>query len=130
VDSLDENVLVLVEVTLGSHVKGVVHSAIDFLGVSISTEESTEDSLSAHPDELGRHTGVSGSLSATGTVMATSALGSVPSLCTGSGVDGDLTSHDEVILSQLANVLAGVGESDFTGFVGVHPYSFLSALQD
>jgi len=81
VDGLDEDVLVLVEVTLGSHVEGVVHSTVDLLGITISTEESSENSLSAHPDEFGRHTGVSGSLSATGTVMATTANGSVPSLC-------------------------------------------------
>ena len=81
VDGLDEDVLVLVEVTLGSHVEFMVHSTVDLLGITITTEESSENSLSAHPDELRRHTGVSGSLSATGTVMATTSNGSVPSLC-------------------------------------------------
>lgn len=80
-DGLDEDVFVLVEVTFSSHVEGVVHSTVNFLGVSISTEESTENSLSAHPDEFGGHTGVSGTLPAAGTVVASSALGSVPSLC-------------------------------------------------
>jgi hypothetical protein len=106
VDGLDENVLVLVEVTLGSHVEGVVQSTVDLLGVSITSEKSSEDSLSAHPDELGRHTGVSGSLSATGTSVTSSTDGSVPSLCSGARVDADLTSHDEVVLLQLADVLA------------------------
>lgn len=106
VDGLDENVLVLVEVTFSSHVEGVVKSTVDLLGVSITSEKSSEDSLSAHPDEFGGHTGVSGSLSATGTSVTSSTDGGVPSLCSGARVDADLTSHDEVVFLELANVLA------------------------
>jgi len=129
VDGLDQNVLVLVEVTLGAHVESVVHSPVNFLSVSISAEESTENSLSAHPDKFAGHTGVLGSLSASHSLMAASALGSVPSLAAGSGVDRDLASHDQVVLRKFANVLAGVGEGNFAGLVGVHPDSLSTALK-
>ena len=71
-----------------------------------STEESTENSLSAHPDKFIGHTGVLGTLPATSSQVTALALGSVPSLAAGAGVDADLTSHDEVVLRELANVLA------------------------
>jgi hypothetical protein len=41
----------------------------------------------------------------------------------------NLTSHDETILEQLANVLSGVGESDLSDFIGVDPNSLLTALE-
>merc|ERR1719507_27096 len=52
VDLLDENVLVLELVTLGGKVELMVHLAVDLLGLSISLEESTEDTETSHPDDL------------------------------------------------------------------------------
>jgi len=104
VDGLDKDVLVFVQVTFSTHVESVVHVSVDFLGISIATEKSTENSLSAHPDELGGHTCVPGTLPATSTVMTASPLSSVPSLATRARVDCDLSSHDEVVLREFANV--------------------------
>jgi len=41
-----------------------------------------------------------------------------------------LSSHDQTILVELSDVLAGVGEGNFAGFVGVDPNSSLSDLED
>ena len=48
-DGLDENVFVFVHVTLSSEVHLSVLRASDLLGISVLTEESSENSLSAHP---------------------------------------------------------------------------------
>ena len=106
VDLLNENVLVLELVTLGSKVEFMVHLAVDLLLVSIPTEKTTEDAKSAHPEDLLGHTGVSGTLSLTGALMATLALGLGPLLASGAGVGGDVLSHDQPILDKLPNVLA------------------------
>ena len=105
-DSLDENVLVLELVTLGSEVELVVHLAIDLLLVSISLEEATEHAKTAHPDDLLGHTGVAGTLSLSSALMATLALGLSPSLAAGARVGSDDLPHDESVLDKLPNVLA------------------------
>jgi len=106
VDGLDKHVLVLVHVTLGAGVHAMVHVLVDLLGVSIPTEKSTENTGAAHPDELGGHTGVAGTLSASHTLMATLTLGSVPRLRARARVDLHLSAHNKTVLSQLADVLA------------------------
>ena len=105
VNLLDENVLVLELVTLGGKVELMVHLAVDLLGLSISLEESTEDTETSHPEDLLRHTGVASTLSLTGALMATLALGLSPLLAAGAGVGGHILSHDQTVLDQLPNVL-------------------------
>jgi len=129
VDGLDQDVLVLVHVTLGAGVHAMVHVLVDLLGVTIPTEQSTENTSAAHPDELSGHTGVLSSLPGTSALMATLALGSVPRLRAGARVDLDLSTHDETVLRQLADVLAGVSESHFASLIGVNPNSLSAALQ-
>lgn len=106
VNSFNENVLVLELVTLGGEVKSVVHLAIDLLGLSVPTEQSTEDTKASHPQNLLGHTGVFGTLSLTGTLMATVALGKGPHLCAGSGVSSNILSHDQSVLDELPDILA------------------------
>jgi len=84
----------------------MVHLAVDLLLVSIPTEKTTEDAKSAHPEDLLGHTGVFGTLSLTGALMATLALGLGPLLASEAGVGGDVLSHDQPILDKLPNVLA------------------------
>jgi len=71
VDSLNENGLVLELVTLGGKVEMMIDILVDFLGFSILLEESSENSLSSHPEDLGRHSSVSGTLSLTETRVST-----------------------------------------------------------
>ena len=105
-DGLDKDVLVLVHVTLGTGVHAMVHVLVDLLGVTIPTEQSTENASAAHPDELGRHTGVAGTLPASGTVVATLTHGCLMGLRAGAGMDLHLSAHNKSVLSQLADVLA------------------------
>ena len=106
VDLLDQDVLVLEHVTLGTEVESVVHLAINLLLLSVSAEQATENAETAHPEDLLGHTGVSGSLSLTGALMATLALGFGPLLASGARVRCDVLSHDQSVLDQLPNVLA------------------------
>jgi hypothetical protein len=106
VDGLDKHVLVLVHVTLGLGVQTMVHVLVDLLGVTIPTEQSTENASAAHPDELTGHTGVASTLPGSHTVVATLALGSVPRLRAGARMDLHLSAHNKSVLSQLADVLA------------------------
>ena len=71
VNGLNQDVLVLELVTLGSQVELVVHLLVDLLGITISLEEATEDAESAHPQDLLWHTGVSGTLSLSSANMTT-----------------------------------------------------------
>ena len=70
VDSLHHDVLVLELVTLGAEIEMMVDILGDLLGLSVLLEKSSEDSLSSHPEDLRRHSCVSGTLSLTETVVS------------------------------------------------------------
>ena len=65
VDGLDQHRLVLELVTLRAEIEVMVDILGDLLGLSVLLEESSEDSLSSHPNNLRWHSGVSGTLSLT-----------------------------------------------------------------
>jgi len=79
VDGFDEDRLVLELVTLGSEVEMMVDIRVDLLCFSILSEESSKNSLSTHPEDLGWHSGVSGSLSLSSSVVSALSLGLVNS---------------------------------------------------
>ena len=70
VDGLNQHRFVLEKVTLGAEIEVMVDILGDFLGLSVFLEKSSKDSLSAHPENLGRHSSVSGTLSLTETVVS------------------------------------------------------------
>ena len=70
VDGLDQNGFVLELVTLGAEIEMMVDILGDLLGLSVLLEKSSEDSLSSHPENLRRHSCVSGTLSLTETVVS------------------------------------------------------------
>ena len=49
----------------------MVDVSVDFLGLTVLFEETSEDSSAAHPKNLSWHTGVLGTLSATFTGVTT-----------------------------------------------------------
>ena len=79
-DFFYQDILVLEHVTFGSEVESVVHLAVNLLLLSISAKQTTKDAQTAHPEDLLRHTGVSGTLSLTCTLMTALALGLSPLL--------------------------------------------------
>ena len=70
-DTFNEYGLVLELVTLGGKIEMMVDILRDLLGLSILLEKSSEDSSSTHPENLRRHSCVSGSLSLTHSVVST-----------------------------------------------------------
>ena len=70
VDGFDQNGFVLELVTLGAEIEMMVDILGDLLGLSVLLEKSSEDSLSSHPEDLRRHSCVSGTLSLTETVVS------------------------------------------------------------
>jgi len=70
VDGFDQDVLVLEQVTLGGDVEMMIDILVNLLGFSILLEKSSEDSLSSHPEDLGWHSSVLGTLSLTVSVMS------------------------------------------------------------
>ncbi len=71
VNVLDQNTLVLALVTLARDVEKVVDVLVDLLRLTVLAEETTENALAAHPQQLGGHTGLTGTASLTGTGVAT-----------------------------------------------------------
>jgi len=129
VDGFDQNGFVLELVTLGAEIEMMVDILGDLLGLSVLLEKSSEDSLSSHPEDLRRHSCVSGTLSLTETVVSSLSLGLLHSLASRSRVHMDLSLHDKTIVKEFLDVLSGVGESDFVCFIWVDPNSSLSTLQ-
>jgi len=106
VDELHEDTLVLENVTLGLHVQVVVHVLVDLAGLAELAEKTTEDTLAAHPDDTGGHTGLGGTLALTSAGVTTSALGSELLAVAEERVHGLGLLDDEAILDELADVLA------------------------
>ena len=69
-NSFNECLFVFELITLGMYIEVMIDILVNFLGLSVFLEKSSEDSLSPHPQDLGWHTGVSGTLSLTSTVMS------------------------------------------------------------
>ena len=129
-DGLNENSLVLVLVTLGAHIKEVVDVVVDLSLLAILAEESSQNSLSSDPQDLGGHTSLSGSSTLAGAGVSTLPLGQEVQSNSGSRVDSDGLLDDESILDKLANSLSGVSNSNLAGLVRVEPDTALSALGD
>ena len=74
VDGLDQNVLVLEQVTLGGKIEMMVNILGDLLGFSILSKKSSKYSLSSHPEDLAWHSCVGGTLSLTITGVSSYSL--------------------------------------------------------
>ena len=106
VDGLDKNGLVLVEVTLGANVEVMIDILGDLLSLSVFSEESSKNSLTSHPEDLGRHTGGLLTLPFTHTGVSSLSLGLMHSLDAGSRVHMNLSLHDKTISVEFLDVLS------------------------
>ena len=104
VDGLNEHRLVLELVTFGGEIEVMVDILVDFLGLSILLQESSENSLSSHPLDLLWHSCLSGTLSFTSAIMSALSLCLMDSRHSGSGVHVDCSLHDKSILVELSDV--------------------------
>jgi len=81
VDGFNQDSLVLELVTLAGHVEEMIEMLIDFLGSSVFSQKSSEDSLSSDPEDLLWHSCFLGTLSLTGSGVSSLALGFMVSTC-------------------------------------------------
>ena len=101
---------------------------VDLAGLSVFPEEATEDTLAAHPLDLGRHTGLSGTLALTGTSVTTFSLRSKEVAGASAGVNSGGLDNDMTVLDQLLDVSTRVGVRDFRLFCWVEPdFAFADA---
>lgn len=129
-DVLDQRSLVLEGVTLGSQVQRVVQVLVDLAGVSVLGQQSSQHSQSSHPQNLGRHTGVLGTLSLTVAHVSTVSLGLGQRSGSGSRVDGHRLLHNGTVSVQLSDGLTGVGAGQLGGLVRVQPDLSLTNTDD
>merc|ERR1711907_225483 len=119
VDSFDEHRLVLVKITLGSNVEVMIDILGDFLALSVLLEKSSKDSLTSHPEDLDRHTGVLFTLSLTKAGVSTLPFGLMHLLDARSGVHMNLSLHDKTITVELPDVLSGVSKGNLVALIGI-----------
>ena len=128
-NGLDEDLLVLEHVTLGEHVELVVQSLVNLSLFAELSEESSESSLSPHPQYLAGHSSVTGTFPLSDTAMSAFPLFKETLSSSMSRMDSDVLLEDKTVLDELLNVVAGSSETDFTQFLVVHPHSMPSALE-
>lgn len=127
---LNKGALVLEGVTLAQVVELVVQVLVDLAAGAVLDEEAAEDSEAAHPQDLGRHTGVGSTLALTVATVATNSAGKVELTGARARVHRHGLSDDEAIGDQLADGLTRVGVRDFTLLIGIEPDLALAAADD
>ena len=130
VDLLDQHTLGLVTVTLGQSVEVGIHMLVDLSSLTVLSQQSTKHTNATHPEKLLGDTGVHGTTALSVTSVVATSLGVVTNMHTGAGVHQLVLAHNQTVLDELTDVLAGVSEGDLVNLAGVHPHSALSALED
>lgn len=128
-NGLDEHSSVFELVTLGGKVKLVIDGSVYLLGSSILFEESPEDSLPAHPQDLGGHSAFASTSAFTRAGVPAQSLGLQMLSGAGPGVYFLFALHDEPILDEFADEDPGVGLADLLDFAGIHPDPLPTALE-
>lgn len=129
VDGLHQHALVLVLVTLGVAVKGVVQVLVNLLGLAVLAEKATEHALPAHPQNLDGRTRVGRTLPLTVASVATLGLGLHEALVARLGVHRRGLTPNKVVLNQLANRLTAARALDIIRLVRVAPHAPLAHLE-
>lgn len=110
VNMFHQDTLVLELVTLALKVQLVVQVTVDLGRFSIFSQETTEDSHTTHPDDLGWETSLAGTSALTHTGVTTKSLSSQVLVDASTGVDSLRLADDETILDQFTKVLTYNGE--------------------
>ena len=104
VNVFHKHTLVLETVTLGLDVEGVVQVLVNLASLTVLAQKTAEDTHAAHPEDLGRHTGVGSTLSLTMAHMATKTLGLVAFTDTETRLADLGLADDQTILDELTDV--------------------------
>lgn len=121
VDVLHQDTLVLESVTLGLEVESVVHVLVDLAGLTVLLQQPPQNPHPSEPLDLGRHTGLGGTLSLTETSVSTGTLGGGVLPGTGTRVDDGGLDNDVTILEELPDTGSGVGLANLGSLLGVEP---------
>lgn len=102
---------------------------VDLSSLSVLPQQPTQNPLSPHPLNFGRHPSLCGTLPLTRAGMSTLALSSEEIPSSGTRVDGGGFDDDSTVLDEFLDVRAGVGIGDFRLFIWVKPdFSLANAL--
>ena len=129
-NSLDKNLLILIDVTLGQQVELLIHMSLDLSRRSVFLKKSSESSLPSDPKDFLRHSGISTTSSLTNSHMSSFSLFSESLKSSESRVDLDISLSDHSVFDEASDVESGRGSFYLNGFFGVNPNSVLSALQN
>jgi hypothetical protein len=94
---------------------------VDLAGLTVLAEETTKDTHATEPLNLGRHTGLGGTLALTGTGVTAEALGGEVLTSAGTRVDDGGLHNDVTVLEELADTRTRVGLGNLGGLLGVEP---------
>lgn len=78
---------------------------VDLALLTVLAEHATKDTLPPHPQDLGRHTGLGGTLALTSAGVTTLGLGSIVSTNAGARVDGLGLDDDVAVLLEGADAV-------------------------
>lgn len=121
VDSLHQDTLGSVAVTLNLEVELVVNVLVNLLVGAIFLQHTTENAETTHPDNLEGETSIGSTLALTVTGVTTLLDGGIATVLAGARVDSIRLLHDETILVELADTLTAVGQRDLRDLSGVQP---------
>ena len=102
---------------------------VDLSSLPVLSQQSSQDSLTPHPLDLGWHSSLRCTLPLTGTSVSTSSLGSQELTSSSSRVSYDGLLDDLTILDELSDVGPGVGIGNVVLLGGVTPNLPLSNAQ-
>jgi hypothetical protein len=94
---------------------------INLARLSVLAEEATKDTLTAHPEHLGRHTGISGTLTLTSAGVTTLALSRKEVESARARVDGSGLDDNATVLDEFLDMCARVGIANLRLLGGVEP---------
>jgi len=121
VDVFNKSTLVLESVTLAQMVQFVVKVLVNLSGCSVLDQKTSENSESAHPQDLAWHSCISGTLPLTETGVSSLASRSSKVSGSGSRVHGNWLLDDKTVIDKLSDSLARVCIADFVHFIWIEP---------
>jgi len=130
VNEFHQDTFVLEHVTLGLQVQLVVKMTVNLLGLTVTLEETPQNTHPFHPHFFLGHSGILGTfpLTVTGMTALATSFGVVTN--TGPRMDSDRLLDHETILDKFADVLPGVGIGDLIDFIGIKPDLVLAAFHN